>query len=182
MARGAGETDRRDDRQAPPAPAGPPPLPAPDLRDPSVVAERQLLQVLLQYPSDVDAEQVAAIEGLAFTAPAHRVVFDAVRACGGPQAAGSDWASVVSEAVPDSVRPLVGQLLVAPLPVSKPEQVRVVASGLVKDARKRELLRAKADLYSRLQRAEAGGDTATMDEVNAELMAMQRVEHELRTS
>ncbi|GAB4064654.1 DNA primase [Angustibacter speluncae] len=180
--------DRRDDRPedrdagGPPPQTGPPPLPAPDLRDPAVVAERQLLQVLLQYPGDVDAEQVAAIEGVAFTAPAHRVLFDAVRACGGPQAAGSDWASVLSEAVPDSLRPLVGQLLVAPLPVSKPEQVRVVASGLVKDARKRELLRAKADLYSRLQRAEAGGDAATMAEVNAQLMELQRTEHELRTS
>lgn len=186
--RDARRDDRRDDRPedrdagGPPPQTGPPPLPAPDLRDPAVVAERQLLQVLLQYPGDVDAEQVAAIEGVAFTAPAHRVLFDAVRACGGPQAAGSDWASVLSEAVPDSLRPLVGQLLVAPLPVSKPEQVRVVASGLVKDARKRELLRAKADLYSRLQRAEAGGDAATMAEVNAQLMELQRTEHELRTS
>ena len=187
--RDARRDERRDDRPrdafepgGPPPQAGPPPLPAPDLRDPAVVAERQLLQVLLQYPGDVDAEQVAAIEGVAFTAPAHRVLFDAVRACGGPQAAGSDWASVLSEAVPDSLRPLVGQLLVAPLPVSKPEQVRVVASGLVKDARKRELLRAKADLYSRLQRAEAGGDGTTMAEVNAQLMELQRTEHELRTS
>jgi len=176
----------RTDRQ-PPDGAGDSPtttaprVPVPDLRDPVVVAERQLLQVLLQFPGDVPAEQVATLEGAAFTAPAHRLLFDAVRASGGPQAAGADWATVVAEAVPESMAGLVQQVLVAPLPVHRPEQVRVLAEGLVRDARKRELLRAKSELYSRLQRAEAARDADAMTEVNTRLMELQRVEHELRT-
>ena len=159
-----------------------PRVPVPDLRDPVVVAERQLLQVLLQFPGDVPADEIAALEGSAFSAPAHRLLFDAVRASGGPGAAGADWATVVSEAVPESMSGLVQQVLVAPLPVTRNEQVRVLAQGLVRDARKRELLRAKSELYSRLQRAEAARDVDAIAEVNTRLMELQRVEHELRTS
>ncbi len=159
-----------------------PRVPVPDLRDPVVVAERQLLQVLLQFPSDVPAEEFDALEGGAFSAPAHRLLFDAVRANGGPRAAGADWATVVSEAVPESMVGLVQQVLVAPLPVNRPEQVRVLAEGLVRDARTRELLRAKAELYSRLQRAEAARDVDAIAEINTRLMDLQRIEHELRRS
>ena len=159
-----------------------PRVPVPDLRDPVVVAERQLLQVLLQFPGDVPADEIDALEGSAFSAPAHRLLFDAVRASGGPGAAGADWATVVSEAVPESMSGLVQQVLVAPLPVNRNEQVRVLAQGLVRDARKRELLRAKSELYSRLQRAEAARDVDAIAEINTRLMELQRVEHELRTS
>jgi DNA primase len=175
--RGHDGGDGREEGSVPAAPR----VPVPDLRDPVVVAERQLLQVLLQFPGDVPADQVTALDGAAFTAPAHRLLFDAVRASGGPAAAGADWATVVSEAVPESMSGLVHQVLVAPLPVHRPEQVRALAEGLVRDARKRELLRAKSELYSRLQRAEAARDLDAITEVNTRLMELQRVEHELRT-
>ncbi len=176
--------DRRDDeRRAQEAAQAPPVVrvPVPDLRDPVVVAERQLLQVMLQYPADVPVEQVAALEGSAFTAPAHRLLFDAVRASGGTQAAGADWASVISEAVGESMAGLVQQVLVSPLPVARAEHVRALAEGLVRDARKRELLRTKAELYSRLQRAEAARDADAIAEVNVTMMQLQRTEHELRS-
>ena len=60
-------------------------LPIPDLRDPIVFAERQLLQTLLQYPDSFHADDVDKVSADAFTAPAHRAVFDGVRGAGGPQ-------------------------------------------------------------------------------------------------
>ncbi len=60
-------------------------LPTPDLRDPVVVAERQLLQALLQYPTQFGTATIDAIDPAAFTAPAHRAVFDGVRVGRGPR-------------------------------------------------------------------------------------------------
>ncbi|HEV7171899.1 DNA primase [Pedococcus sp.] len=93
-------------------------LPAPDLRDPVVFAERQLLQSLLQYPGSFSAAEVDSIEPDAFTAPAHRAVFDGVRSIGGLQQGLSAraWADRVAEAAPLAVRGLVSELAVAELP------------------------------------------------------------------
>ena len=89
-----------------------------DLRDPVVFAERQLLQTLLQYPGSFEPSDIDTIEPDAFTAPAHRAVFDGVRGAGGPQAglSAKAWADRVTEASPLSVHGLVAELAVAPLP------------------------------------------------------------------
>ena len=56
-------------------------VPAPDLRDPIVMAERQLLQSILQHPSLFSSADLDAVEPETFTAPAHRAIFDAIRSC-----------------------------------------------------------------------------------------------------
>ena len=93
-------------------------LPTPDLRDPVVFAERQLLQSLLQYPGSFSSEDVDSIGPDAFTAPAHRAVFDGVRSIGGLQQglSAKAWADRVAEAAPLAVRGLVSELAVAELP------------------------------------------------------------------
>ena len=93
-------------------------LPAPNLRDPVVLAERQLLQALLQYPAQFGTATIDAIEPTAFTAPAHRAVFDGVRAAAARAGTASTaaWASAVTEAAPLAVGPLIAELSVAPLP------------------------------------------------------------------
>ena len=59
-------------------------LPAPNQRDPLVAAERQLLQVLLQYPELVSAAVLDLIPFDAFVAPAHRAVFEAITSVPAP--------------------------------------------------------------------------------------------------
>jgi DNA primase len=93
-------------------------LPSPNLRDPVVFAERQLLQTLLQYPDSFSTQDIDAVAPDAFTAPAHRVVFDGVRSIGGLHKGLSAraWADKVAEAAPLAVRGLVAELAVADLP------------------------------------------------------------------
>ena len=90
----------------------------PDLRDPAVSAERQLLQVVLQFPSLIDRVGFESIAAESFSAPAHRAVHDAIRAAGGIEAASQPghWADRVSEAASLTVRPLVSELAVASVP------------------------------------------------------------------
>ena len=54
-------------------------MPVPDRRDPVVHAERQLLQVLLQFPTVFKPGAIDLLTPDAFSAPAHRAVFDGIR-------------------------------------------------------------------------------------------------------
>ena len=144
-----------------PAAGEAPALPAPDLRDPVVRAERQLLQALVQYPQQLPPSAVDDLSTEAFTAPAHRAVFDGVRlASGTPARRGSTaaWVAAVGEAAPASVQGLVAELSVAPLPVrfdpstGLPPQ-RYLGS-LVAGVRDAHLGRLIADAMASLRRAE----------------------------
>ena len=93
-------------------------LPAPNLRDPVVLTERQLLQALLQYPTRFSTETIDALPSVAFTAPAHAAIFDGVRtvAARAAQLSTAGWTAAVAEAGPLAVRGLLAELSVAPLP------------------------------------------------------------------
>lgn len=94
-------------------------VPSPDLRDPIVMAERQLLQSMLQHPSLFTPADLDAVEPEGFVAPAHRAVFDAVREVGPLRESESlsAWHARIDEATPLAVSSLVAELSVAPLPV-----------------------------------------------------------------
>ena len=107
-----------DDVPEPNAQEGALALPPPNLRDPVVNNERQLLQALLQYPTRFTTETIDAIPPVAFTAPAHAAIFDGVRTVAGraSQLSTAGWAAAVTEAAPLAVRGLLAELSVAPLP------------------------------------------------------------------
>ncbi|MGI8947414.1 MAG: DNA primase [Ornithinimicrobium sp.] len=98
-----------------------PRVPPPDLRDPVIAAERQLLQVVVQYPGSLIAEEVDALPVEGFRAPAHRAVWHGMRAAGGVSTAvtlsAQAWTAAVASQAPPVVAPMVPELAVAPLPV-----------------------------------------------------------------
>ncbi|AKU16584.1 DNA primase [Luteipulveratus mongoliensis] len=109
-------TDRRTPAEAPPPVSG---LEAPDLRDPIVALERQLLQAVLQFPSAFPSDQLESIEAQAFSAPAHRAVYDGMlvaRTSNTPDRSVASWVDAVISAATEVVTPLVRELSVAPLP------------------------------------------------------------------
>ncbi|MGB5952871.1 MAG: DNA primase [Ornithinimicrobium sp.] len=117
---------RRYDEELPPEDEDPeedhgPVLPRPDLNDPVVSAERQLLQVALQYPASLVAEDVDALPVHGFRAPAHQAIWHGVREAGGVgPAAGMSaaaWTSAVHAHTPPLAAPMVAELAVAGLPV-----------------------------------------------------------------
>ncbi|MFV0458485.1 MAG: DNA primase [Actinomycetales bacterium] len=156
------------------------PPPRPDLRDPVVMGERQFLQMVLQFPDRVDPGGFDAIGPGALVTPVYRVVDDAIRALGGPAGAGADWVDRVTEAAPDMMRSTIVELAVADLPERRPEHLGALADGLLRGVRQRQLLRERAEAYSRLQRAEAAGDHQAVASASAEMMRLQRAEHDLR--
>jgi DNA primase len=160
----------------------------PDLRDPVVFAERQLLQCLLQFPSCFEPADVDAIAPESFGAPAHRAVFDGIRAAGGLQPGLSEkaWADKVTEAAPLAVRPLVSELAVAPLPTrfdkatGLPE--RRYTTALLVRVKEISLTRKIADAMSAMRRmaADPHSDPAQSRALSGELQTLQRELADLR--
>ncbi len=114
-----GETRANPDTPEPTAGEAASGMAVPDLRDPVVRAERQLLQALLQHPSLFTSQDLDQVDPESFTAPAHRAVFDTVREVG-PLLEGESlptWHARIDEVTPLAVTPLVAELAVAPLPV-----------------------------------------------------------------
>lgn len=157
-------------------------MPAPDLRDPIVFAERQLLQTILQFPTCFETADVDALAPEAFSAPAHRAVFDGVRGAGGPQPSLSAqaWADRVAEAAPLSVRGLVAELAVAGLPTrfdkatGRPERRYVEA--LLARVSEVALTRRIADAMSAMRRmaADPHADPTQVRTLGGELQELQR--------
>lgn len=157
-------------------------LPAPDLRDPIVFAERQLLQTLLQYPDSFSPGDVDKVSADAFTAPAHRAVFDGVRGAGGPQRGLSvqAWADRVTQAAPLAVHGLVAELAVASLPTrfdkatGLPE--RRYIDALLTRVQEVSLTRRIADAMSAMRRmaTDPHTDPAQARTLSGELQDLQR--------
>ncbi|MCH8612767.1 DNA primase [Arsenicicoccus dermatophilus] len=158
-------------------------VPPPDLRDPVVAAEQQLLQCLLQHPGLFDAAAVDALEPEAMVAPAYQLVVAGLQAAGGLATAagrsGQAWTSAVAEHVDEEVRPLVIELAVAPIPSRLDPQTgapsRRYADELILRVREVSLRRRIADAISALQRM----DPTQAEEARSLGIRLQGLQREL---
>ncbi|KRE37969.1 DNA primase [Janibacter sp. Soil728] len=164
-------------------------VPAPDLRDPIVKAERQLLQSMLQHPSMFSSEDLDAVEPEGFAAPAHRAVFAAVREVG-PLDQGvtlSAWHARIDEATPLAVAPLVAELSVAPLPVVHDQSTGAppphYTRSLLVRVREVAIGRRISDAMSQMRRlaADPSSDQSALRELSLTLQGLERERVSLRT-
>ena len=169
--------------------AGSPTIGAPDLRDPLVHAERQLLQVLIQYPGMVDESGILGIPVEAFVAPAHRTVFEAVRSAAyDPDRPLSAWLEQIRTAAPVVVHDYLSELAVADLPSALDENTgrpqRRYVEALLARVHEVALTRSISDLMVRVRQVDTGGaqDPDGSRELYAELQDLQRRLATLRES
>jgi DNA primase len=157
-------------------------LPVPDRRDPVVLAERQLLQVMLQFPTVFKPGAIDLLTPDAFSAPAHRAVFDGVRIAhhGGDKGNARVWTSAVTEAAPSPVAGLVSELAVDTLPTRMDPSTGLPTARYVDElfdrVRTIALTRQIADAMSemrRLDHAETPAPERTR-ELGMQLQTLQR--------
>ena len=140
--------------------------------------ERQVLEVVLQVPHLVPASEFALLDSASFTAPAYRAVRDAMTSAGElPRKQDPGWAERVRRQAPSVLAGLVTELAVAPLPTSRTETgLARYASSIVLGLRDVQIGRAKAELHSRLQRADGSEQAALL----AELTSLEQQRRALR--
>jgi DNA primase len=166
-----------------PAPGEAGSLPVPDLRDPVVFTERQLLQALIQYPGQFTDEAVDSLRPEAFVAPAHRAVLDGIRIAAptARRASTAAWVAAVGEAAPLAVRSLVSELSVAPLPTrydpSSGLPPQRYLDSLVVGVRDAQLGRLIADAMASVRRVQNDPDSDPAD-LRERTMALHRLELE----
>ncbi len=158
--------------------------PAPDLRDPAVLLERQLLQVLIQFPRQVPPADVELLEAEAFGAPVHRAIYDALRgAWPAADRSNAAWISAVESGCPPPVAPLIRELAVAPIhavvdPDSGAPDPRYVLELVVR-MREAGLQRRIVDATSTLRRLEST-DPAAARKMSVDLVGLQMDQLRLR--
>ena len=161
-------------------------MPRPDLRDPVVSAERQLLQAVLQFPNLIDPAGFDSIAPESFSAPAHRAVHDAIRAAGGIEAASQPghWADRVSDAATLTVRPLISELAVASVPARFDKNTGLpeprYVEGLLIRMQEFPLIRQIGDAISAMRRVPPD-DTDAGRELGVHLQDLQRQLANLRS-
>ena len=167
-------------QQEQPGPAAPPPVPAPDLTDPVQMAERNLLQVALQYPLAIFAEDMDELPAGQLRAPMHQAVWHALQQAGGVWAAdgmsAAAWNQAVLAQTPPLVQPLVHELAVAPLPTRLDRETgmppTVYVDSLVLRVRLAGLEQRIAATMGQAQREPEGSPEARR--LVEELMGLQR--------
>ena len=177
-----GERGGRDDAVEPTTGESGAGLPVPDRRDPVVLAERQLLQVLLQFPTVFKPGAIDLLTPDAFSAPAHRAVFDGVRIAhhAGEKANARAWMSAVTEAAPSPVGGLVSELAVDTLPTRMDPSTGLPTSRYVDElfdrVRTIALTRRIADAMSEMRRLDHAETPAPerARELGMELQTLQR--------
>ncbi|GAB77545.1 DNA primase [Austwickia chelonae] len=91
-------------------------IPPPDMSLPAVFLAAQFLQLLLQYPRLLPADEVARIEESSFAAPAHRVIFESASRAGlatAERESAAAWVDRLAAGCPPEARQLVVTLSVA---------------------------------------------------------------------
>ena len=162
--------------QAEPKPEAPSGVPVPDLRNPLVVAEMQLLSCMLQYPSGVPGPQLMQLDAHDFCAPAHSSIFEAVMKVGDPAAKSlKAWSDAVRAHVPPEISGYVARLSVAELPTRIDRHTGVpeprFAASLIHRVRDAAMRRRIDDVMAQLR--QHSGDPELARQLSARLLQLQ---------
>ncbi|NDK32116.1 DNA primase [Nesterenkonia haasae] len=157
-------------------------FPRPDTRDPAVMMERQALEVILQHPTRLTAEQWEEIFTVRFTAPAHLAVHDGIRIAAAEASDPRTWVETVRQEVPEPLRGFVSELAVTSLPARNEEHLDRYCQEILNRLVELKIQHEKANLLGRLQRMDPSESPQEYRQVNADLMELERRRRTLRSA
>ncbi len=151
-----------------------------DLRDPVARRERESLEVVLQHPTLLSAEQWTALYAARFTIPQYAAVHHGVKVAGSSGATPQRWVDAVRDAVPQEVAGVVSELAVRDLPARTPADVDRYCRDIMNRLFALQIVHRKEELLGRLQRLGPHGDPAEFTALNSELMELEARRRALR--
>ncbi len=146
--------------------------------DPATTLERDVTMVLLQHPDIVPKDRAYAVLQSRFSHGALALLRDSMLDQFDSYGK-ANWVSAVTEAAPDELQALAGQLAVAPLPEKK-DQVDRYCRGVTASILDRELANEKSELLGTLQRSDSEKDPSSYRATQEKLMSIELARRELR--
>ena len=151
-----------------------------DPRDPVARRERESLEVVLQHPTLLSAEQWTALYAARFTVPQYAAVHQGVKVAGSAGATPQRWVDAVRDAVPQEVAGVVSELAVRDLPARTPEDVDRYCRDIMNRLFELQITHQKAELMGRLQRMGPSGDPEEFASLNRQLVELEVTRRSLR--
>ncbi len=144
----------------------------PDLRDPTIRFERQLLEVLVQHPVEVEEEKFIELVSGDFLANAHSLLAAAM-AENVTSRNNQDWLVKLAESIDPALHPSLRAMAATSLPASSAEELKRYIDGVVVSGFVNLLTRQKLSLQAVLRQMEPE-DSAKISEIQKELMDIEQ--------
>jgi DNA primase len=144
----------------------------PDLRDPTIRFERQLLEVLIQHPGEVDGEKFVELVSGDFLAKAHSSLAS-VLADNVAHRNDSNWLEKLSAGLEPALHQSLRAIAATALPASSSEELKRYIDGVVVSGFINLLTRQKLSLQAVLRQTESS-DTEKIAKTQKELIDIEQ--------
>jgi DNA primase len=144
----------------------------PDLRDPTIRFERQLLEVLIQHPAELEEAKFQELVSGDFLAKVHSLIAS-VLAANSAHRKDSNWLVKLTEDLDPSLHQSLRAMAATALPASTPEELKRYIDGVVVSGFVNLLTRQKLSLQAVLRQTEPS-DSARIVEIQRELMDIEQ--------
>jgi len=144
----------------------------PDLRDPTIRFERQLLEVLIQHPAEVEEGKFVELVSGDFLAKVHALLASALLA-NAAHRKDSNWLVKLSESLDPALHRILRAMAATSLPASTEEELKRYIDGVAVSGFINLLTRQKLSLQAVLRQTEPT-DSAKISEIQKELMDIEQ--------
>ncbi|WP_026549802.1 DNA primase [Arthrobacter sp. Br18] len=153
----------------------------PDPRDPIGRMERESLEVVLQQPGLLDADQWVRFSATRFAVPVYAALQDAVVAAGAAGVEPGRWIEQVRREVPEVLHPFVTELAVRPLPAKDADATVLYCRDILNRLAELRITQQKAEKLGQLQRMDSTADPALYNQLQRDLMDLETQRRLLRS-
>ena len=151
---------------------------APDLKDPGVRFERQLLEVLVQQPAMVAAEDLKQLSSGDFLAGAHGAIAKAIYSAL-EHRSDNNWLPMISEALEPTLHSALRSLAATELPARNDQELERYVSGVVNAGFIALLTRQKLSMQAVLRQLDPA-ETAKIEQIQRELISIEERRRKLQ--
>jgi DNA primase len=144
----------------------------PDLRDPTIRFERQLLEVLIQHPAEIEEDKFLELVSGDFLANVHSLLASALLA-NVANRKDPNWLVKLSESLDPALHRILRAMAATSLPASTEEELKRYIDGVAVSGFINLLTRQKLSLQAVLRQTEPT-DSAKISEIQKELMDIEQ--------
>jgi len=151
---------------------------APDLKDPAVRFERQLLEVLVQQPAMVSAEDLKQLSSGDFLAGAHGAIAKAIYSAL-EHRTDSNWLPKIAEVLEPTLHSALRSLAATELPARNDQELERYVSGVVNAGFIALLTRQKLSMQAVLRQLDPS-ESAKIEQLQRELISIEERRRKLQ--